>query len=106
VLRKPIIIKIETAQFINGKITQLKFLNTNQSVKIINKNTPSPKTKISFLIKVIMSSAIIGIPLNLISALDLYFSINSLMDLLYKLIFFDCSFCNFFNFIFNSSSVR
>ena len=71
VLRKPIINVIETAHVNKGKKTQLIFLNTNHNVNIINTKTPKPKTIISFLIKVIISSAIIGIPLNLISALAL-----------------------------------
>ena len=57
-------------QFNNGKITQFIFLKTYQRVKIINKKTPKPKIMISFFINEIISSAIIGIPLNLISALD------------------------------------
>ena len=45
-----------------GIIIQTNFLNTNHKVAIINNNTPVPKTIISLLIKVIISSAIIGIP--------------------------------------------
>ena len=60
--KKPIIIRTEKKQLRSGIKTQRKFLNTYQSVRTINKNTPAPKTTISFFIKVIISSAIIGIP--------------------------------------------
>ena len=60
--RRPIIIITEKKQLLIGTIIQISFLNTNQRVKIIKPKTPRPNTTISFLIKVIMSSAIIGIP--------------------------------------------
>ena len=59
---KPIIITTENKQLLIGTIIQINFLKTNHRVAIINKRTPRPKTTISLLIKVIMSSAIIGIP--------------------------------------------
>ena len=59
---KPIIIITEVAHTNNGINTHLIFLNINQRVIIIKMNTPIPKTTISFLIKLIISSAIIGIP--------------------------------------------
>ena len=49
-------------QLSNGIIIHIKLLKTNQRVNIINKNTPTPNTTISFLINDIMSSAIIGTP--------------------------------------------
>ena len=52
----------ENRQLVNGIITQTNFLNTYHKVITINKNTPIPNTKISFLINDIISSAIIGIP--------------------------------------------
>ena len=55
-------IKTEKKQLNKGTITQIKLLKINQRVAIIKRNTPNPKTIISFFIKVIMSSAIIGIP--------------------------------------------
>ena len=55
-------------------------------------NALEEKTKISFLINEIISSAIIGIPLSLISALDLYFDKSFFIDLLYLLILLDCCF--------------
>ena len=60
--RKPTIIKTEKKQLKRGINTQSKLLKTNQRVQTINKNTPAPKTTISFFINVIISSAIIGIP--------------------------------------------
>ena len=66
--KKPTIINMEEKQLINGKATHFKFLNTIHKINIINAKTPNPKMIISFLIKVIMSSAIIGIPLSLIVA--------------------------------------
>ena len=60
--KKPIIIITDVAQPSKGMITHLIFLKINQRVKIMNKNTPTPNTIISFLIKLIMSLAIIGIP--------------------------------------------
>ena len=60
--KNPIIIITEVAQPNNGIITHFIFLKINQSVKIINMNTPVPKTNMSFLIKLIISSAIIGMP--------------------------------------------
>ena len=60
--KKPIIIKTEKKQLNKGIKTHNKFLKTNHRVKTMNKNTPPPKTTISFLTKVIISSAIIGIP--------------------------------------------
>ncbi len=91
-LKKPIIDVIDTKHVSRGKITHLIFLKTNHKVKIINIKTPIPKTKISFLINEIISSAIIGIPLSLISALDLYFDKSFFIDLLYLLILLDCCF--------------
>ena len=44
--RNPIIIKTEKKQLNKGTTTQIKLLNTNQSVATINKNTPAPKTTI------------------------------------------------------------
>ena len=58
----PIIIKTENKQLLIGTIIQINFLKTNHKVAIINTRTPKPKTIISLLIKVIMSSVIIGIP--------------------------------------------
>ena len=55
-------IKTEKKQLLIGTIIQISFLNTNHKVATIKSNTPTPKTTISFFIKVIMSSAIIGIP--------------------------------------------
>ena len=66
--KNPTIIKMDAKQLINGKETHFRFLNTIQRIKIINANTPMPNITISFFINVIMSSAIMGIPLNLISA--------------------------------------
>ena len=60
--RSPIIIITEKKQLLIGTVIQINFLKTNQSVTIIKINTPSPNTMISFFIKVIISSAIIGIP--------------------------------------------
>ena len=60
--RSPIIINTEKKQLFNGMIIHNIFLKINQRVTTINKNTPAPKTIISFFINVIMSSAIIGIP--------------------------------------------
>ena len=60
--KKPTIIKTEKKQLNNGIMTHNKFLKTNHNVAIINNRTPKPKTIISLLIKVIISSAIIGIP--------------------------------------------
>ena len=59
---KPIIIITEVAQPINGINTHFMFLKMNQSVKTIKMNTPIPKTMISLFIKLIISSAIIGMP--------------------------------------------
>ena len=59
---KPIIMTTENKQLLIGTIIQINFLKTNHKVAIINKRTPMPKTTISLLMKVIMSSAIIGIP--------------------------------------------
>ena len=60
--KKLIIIKTEKKQLNKGINTQIRFRKTNQRVKTIKRNTPRPNTIISFLIKVIISSAIIGIP--------------------------------------------
>ena len=60
--RSPVIIITEKKQLLIGTIIHINLLNTYQRVATINKKTQSPKTIISFLIKVIMSSAIIGIP--------------------------------------------
>ena len=59
---KPIIIITDVAQPINGIATHFKFLKISQRVKIIKIKTPIPKTTISLFIKLIISSAIIGIP--------------------------------------------
>ena len=59
---KPVIIITEKKQLLIGTKIQINFLKTNHRVATINKKTPNPKTIISLLIKVIMSSAIIGIP--------------------------------------------
>ena len=59
---KPIIIITEVEQPNNGIITHLIFLKINQRVMIIKIKTPKPNTIMSLLIKLIMSSAIIGIP--------------------------------------------
>ena len=52
----------EKKQLLIGTIIQINFLKTNHNVKTINKKTPIPKTIISLLINVIISSAIMGIP--------------------------------------------
>ena len=59
---KPTMKITEVAQPSNGIITNLIFLKINQSVNIIKTKTPTPNTIISFLIKLIISLAIIGIP--------------------------------------------
>ena len=59
---KPIIITTENRQLLIGMIIQINFLKTNHKVAIINNKTPQPKTIISLLMKVIISSAIIGTP--------------------------------------------
>ena len=59
---KPIIIITEKKQLLIGTIIQINFLKTNQRVAMINNNTQTPNTTISFFINVIISSAIIGIP--------------------------------------------
>ena len=59
---KPTMKITEVAQPSNGIITNLIFLKINQSVSIIKTKTPTPNTIISFLIKLIISLAIIGIP--------------------------------------------
>ena len=58
----PIIMITEKKQLLIGTTIHINFLKTNHKVAIINKKTPIPKTTISLLIKVIISSAIIGIP--------------------------------------------
>ena len=58
----PIIIITEKKQLLIGTIIQINLRNTNQRVAIINSRTPIPKTMISLLMNVIISSAIIGIP--------------------------------------------
>ena len=55
----------------------MTFLNTNHKVATINAKTPKPKTIISFLINVIMSSAIIGMPPKNIFPTLLYVAIVS-----------------------------
>ena len=60
--KSPIIIKTEKKQLFRGINIHNIFLKINQRVTTINKKTPAPKTIISFFIKVIMSSAIMGIP--------------------------------------------
>ena len=59
---KPIIITTENKQLLIGTMIQINFLKTNHKVAIMNKRTPKPKTMMSLLINVIMSSVIIGIP--------------------------------------------
>ena len=59
---KPIIITTENKQLLIGTTIQINFLKTNHKVAIINKRTPKPKTIMSLLMKVIMTSAIIRIP--------------------------------------------
>ena len=59
---KPIIIITDVAQPNNGIITHLIFLKIIQSVRTMKINTPKPNTIISFFIKPIISSAIIGMP--------------------------------------------
>ena len=59
---RPIIIITEKKQELIGTMTQINLLKTNHNVAKINIKTPTPKTKISFLINYIMTSAIIGIP--------------------------------------------
>ena len=76
-------------QFNKGNITQLICLNTNHSVTMINKKTPKPNITISLFMKLIISSAIIGIPLSLISALVSYFLMTPFISELYLLIFLD-----------------
>ena len=63
----PVIINTEKKQLLIGIIIQIIFLKINHSVPIINNKTPIPKTVISFFIKEIISSAIIGIPPRKIS---------------------------------------
>ena len=58
----PIIITTENRQLLIGTTIQINYLKTNHKVAIINNKTPKPKTTISLLMKVIISSAIIGIP--------------------------------------------
>ena len=58
----PIIIITEKKQLLIGTIIQINLRNTNQRVAMINSRTPIPKTMISLLMNVIISSAIIGIP--------------------------------------------
>ena len=58
--KRPIITITEVAQPIKGIITHLKFLKINHSVKIIKKNTPTPKTIMSFL--AISTKDIISLP--------------------------------------------
>ena len=59
---KPTIIRTEKKQLKSGINTHSKFLKTNQSVQTIKRNTPAPNTIMSFLMKVIISSAIMGMP--------------------------------------------
>ena len=58
----PSITITEKKQLARGIIIQTNFLKINHNVAMIKKNTPIPKIIISFLIKDIISSAIIGIP--------------------------------------------
>ena len=81
--RRPIIIITELVQPIKGIITHLTFLNIIHNVKIIKTKTPKPKTIISFLINVIMSSAIIGIPPKWILAFSPYLLITSLISFIF-----------------------
>ena len=60
--KRPIIIITENRQLEIGTRIQIIFLKTNHKVAMIKKNTPKPKTIMSFLINDIISSAIIGIP--------------------------------------------
>ena len=50
--RNPTIIRTEKKQLSKGINTQTILLKTSQSVATIKRNTPAPKTIISFLIKV------------------------------------------------------
>ena len=59
---KPTIIRTEKKQLKSGINTHNSLLKTNQSVMTIKRNTPAPKTIMSFFIYVIISSAIMGIP--------------------------------------------
>ena len=59
---KPVIIITEKRQLLIGTTIQINFLKTYHKVKTINIKTPKPNTIISLFIKVIMSSAIMGIP--------------------------------------------
>ena len=59
--KSPIIITTEKKQLLIGTIIHINLLNTYQRVAMINRKTPSPKTIISFLIKVIINpKSIIG----------------------------------------------
>ena len=60
--KNPIIIITAKKQLEIGMVIQRTFLKTNHKVIIIKAKTPIPNTIISFLINVIISSAIIGIP--------------------------------------------
>jgi hypothetical protein len=71
----PTMIDIDKKQLNSGNITHLMSLKINHKVIIIKTKTPDPKTVISFFTKDIKSSAIIGIPERLISAIFLYFEI-------------------------------
>ena len=59
---RPVIIITAKKQLLKGIIIQIIFLKTNHKVTIIKIRTPIPKIIISFFIKDIISSAIIGIP--------------------------------------------
>ena len=60
--RSPVIIITEKKTTAYRYNYPYNLLKTYQRVATINKKTPSPKTIMSFLIKVIISSAIIGMP--------------------------------------------
>ena len=60
--KRPIMIITDVKQPNNGITTHLTFLKINHSVTIMKINTPIPKTIISLFMKLIMSSAIIGMP--------------------------------------------
>ena len=78
--KSPVIINTEKKQLLRGRIIQIIFLKTNQSVAIINNKTPIPKTTISFLMKDIMSSAIMGMPPKKIFPISSYDLITSLIS--------------------------
>ena len=73
--------KKQLASAINIQDIFLKIIN---KTKIINNKTPKPKINISFFTKVIVSSAIIGIPPKYIFKFDLsLFSISCLISIIF-----------------------